>query len=124
MTLLLVGIGGFLGAIARYLIDGWVSNLTRGSFPFGTLAINLSGSFALGILFALTVELVELPPDVRPALMIGFLGAYTTFSTLMLESWRLVEEGSMALGLANLIGSSVLGIVAMVGGLTLGRALA
>jgi CrcB protein len=55
--------------------------------------------------------------------MIGFLGAYTTFSTLMLESWRLVEQGSLGLALANVVGSSVLGIVAVAGGLALARAL-
>jgi CrcB protein len=65
-----------------------------------------------------------LPAEIRAPVMIGFIGAYTTFSTLMLESWRLVEDGQLAAGAANLFGSAILGIVAVVAGLTLGRAMA
>ena len=123
MTILLVGAGGFFGAISRYLVDGWVSQLTGGRFPWGTLVINLSGSFVLGLLFALAVERVSLPSSIRPPILIGFIGAYTTFSTLTLETWRLVEDGSWALAAANIAGSMLLGIVAVVAGLALGRAL-
>jgi CrcB protein len=124
MTYLLVGVGGFLGAIARYVIDGWVSERTGGAFPWGTLLINVSGSLVVGFLFAVTVERGMLPAESRAPLMIGFVGAYTTFSTLMLESWRLIEDGALLAGFANIAGSSVLGIVAVVAGLTLGRAIA
>jgi CrcB protein len=124
MTYLLVGVGGFLGAIARYVIDGWVSQRTGGAFPWGTLLINVSGSLVVGFLFAITVERGILPAESRAPLMIGFVGAYTTFSTLMLESWRLIEDGALLAGVANIAGSSVLGIVAVVAGLTLGRAIA
>lgn len=123
MTIVLVGVGGFFGAIARYLVDGAVSQQTGGSFPWGTLVINVSGSLVLGVLFALTVERGVLPAESRAPLMIGFLGAYTTFSTLMLESWRLIEDGAVLTGAANLVGSSVIGIVAVLAGLTLGRAI-
>jgi CrcB protein len=121
VTLLLVGAGGFFGAIARYVLDGWVSRLTGGGFPWGTLVVNVSGSFALGALFALTVERGVLPTEVRAPLMIGFIGAYTTFSTFMLESWRLVEVGDMVPALANIGGSVVLGLVAVAVGLAVGR---
>jgi CrcB protein len=123
MTILLVGAGGFFGAISRYLVDGWVSQLTGGRFPWGTLVINLSGSFLLGLLFALSVERAAIPSSIRAPILIGFIGAYTTFSTLTLESWRLVEDGSWALAIANIGGSMLLGLVAVVAGLTLGRAL-
>lgn len=123
MTLILVGIGGFLGAVARYLVDGWVSRATSGTFPFGTLVINVSGSFVLGLLFALAIERAALPGEVRAPVMIGFLGAYTTFSTWMLESWRMIEDGAMLTALANLGGSLVLGLIAVVLGLVLGRAI-
>ena len=123
MVILSVGIGGFLGAIARYVLDGWIANATGGRFPWGTLAINLSGSFVLGLLFAMSVERGILPAGIRAPVLVGFIGAYTTFSTLTLETWRLAEDGSYALALANLGGSAVLGIVAVVAGLTLGRAL-
>jgi CrcB protein len=123
MTLVLVGAGGFLGAVARYLVDGWVSTATGGRFPWGTLAVNLSGSFLLGVLFALSLERAVLPAAIRAPVMIGFIGAYTTFSTLTLEAWRLLEDGSYALAAANLVGSLALGVVAVVAGIALGRAL-
>jgi CrcB protein len=122
VTLILVGIGGFFGAVARYLVDGWVSQATGGSFPYGTLVINISGSFVLGILFGLTVERAVLPAEIRAPLMIGFLGAYTTFSTWMLESWRLAEGGALVAAAMNIGGSVVLGLAAVFAGLVVGRA--
>ncbi len=123
MPLFLIGLGGFAGAIARYVVDGAVADRTSGAFPWGTLAVNLTGSFALGLLFALTAERAILPAEIRGPLLIGFIGAYTTFSTFMLESWRLVEDGVFGLALANLVGSVLLGMIAVVAGLTLGRLL-
>lgn len=121
MTVLLVGIGGFFGAAARYVVDGWVSGLTGGNFPWGTLVINLTGSFVLGALFALTIERAALPADIRAPVMIGFIGAYTTFSTWMLESWRLIEDGAVVAALGNILGSVALGVIALVLGLWVGR---
>ena len=121
MTLLLVGAGGFLGAISRCLVDGWVATATGGSFPWGTLVVNLSGSFLLGLLFALSVERGLLSPALRAPVLIGFIGAYTTFSTLTLETWRLVEDGSYVSAFANVGGSMILGLVALVACLALGR---
>jgi CrcB protein len=123
VQLILVGVGGFAGAVARWLVDAWISERNPTAFPFGTLVVNLTGSFLLGLLFAWVLERNVLPPDVRAPLMIGFLGAYTTFSTYMLESWRLVEDGAWALALTNLAGSVVLGMVAVLAGLAVGRLL-
>jgi len=123
MPLLLIGLGGFAGAISRYLVDGFVAERTAGAFPWGTLAVNLSGSFVLGLLFAMTAERAILPADIRGPVMIGFIGAYTTFSTFMLESWVLIENGSYASAVANLGGSVLLGLVAVIAGLTVGRAI-
>jgi fluoride exporter len=122
MPLLLIGLGGFAGAIARYAVDGAVADRTGGDFPWGTLVINASGSFLLGFLFAMTAERAILPADIRGPLMIGFLGAYTTFSTWMLESWGLIENGSYGAAVANLAGSVVVGLVAVAAGLAIGRA--
>ena len=83
--------------------------------------MNLSGSFVLGVLFALTVERGILPSEIRAPLMIGFIGAYTTFSTLMLETWRLAEVGEMVPALANVGVSVVLGLAAVAAGLAVGR---
>ncbi len=123
MPLLLIGLGGFAGAISRYLVDGFVADRTAGAFPWGTLAVNLSGSFALGLLFAMTAERAILPADIRGPVMIGFIGAYTTFSTFMLESWVLIENGSYVPAIANLGGSVLLGLAAVLAGLTIGRAI-
>jgi CrcB protein len=121
VTLLLVGAGGFFGAISRYLVDGWVSATTGGGFPWGTLVVNVSGSFVLGLLFAASVERGVIPAEIRAPILIGFIGAYTTFSTLTLETWRLVEAGSYLLAVANIAGSLVLGLAAVVAGLLIGR---
>ena len=124
MDLILIGAGGFFGAIARYLVDGWISGSTRvGAFPAGTFVVNLSGAFALGLLFALALEKASIDPRIRGPVMIGFIGAYTTFSTLMLESWRLAEDGSWGVALLNLTLSVVLGMGAVLAGLTVGRAI-
>ena len=118
-----IGVAGAIGALARYGLDGVISRRAPALFPWGTLVVNLTGSFVLGVLFAMTTERAILPADIRGPVMIGFIGAYTTFSTYMLESWGLLESGSWAPALANLGGSVVLGLVAVAAGLTLGRAL-
>lgn len=124
MPLVLIALGGAAGATSRYLVDTWISQRAGGAFPWGTLIVNASGSLVLGLLFTLAIERDVLPAAVRGPVLIGFIGAYTTFSTLMLESWRLIEDGALALGLVNLVGSSMIGIVALIGGLMIGRALA
>ena len=123
MHLVLIGMGGFAGAITRYLVDGWVVRATGGSFPWGTLVVNVSGSFLLGLLAAMTIDRATLPAEIRGPVLIGFIGAYTTFSTYMLESWRLVEAGAWPSAVANLAGSVMLGLVAVFAGLALGRAI-
>jgi CrcB protein len=121
MTLLFLAVGGAFGAVSRYLVQGWVQDLAGGRFPWGTFAVNISGSFALGLVFALAMDRAVLAPEVRVPLMVGFIGSYTTFSTLMLESWVLVEEGDLTRMLFNLMGSVAVGMVAVVAGLALGR---
>jgi CrcB protein len=124
MHLVFIGLGGFVGAIARYLVDGWATGLGRGTFPWGTFAVNVTGSLIIGILFALMIERAAISSDWRGPLMIGFVGSYTTFSTLTLESWRLLEDGAWLLGITNLAGSLLVGVAAVVLGIGIGRALA
>ena len=124
MTLVLIAVGGAAGAVSRYLIQGWVEQFTGGRLPWGTFAVNISGSFFLGVVFALAIDRAILSPEVRVPLMIGFISSYTTFSTLMLESWRLVEEGDIAFALGNLVVSMAVGMAAVIAGLALGRYLA
>jgi len=121
--LLLIGAGGFAGAIARYLLDGRVSAWAGTLLPWGTLVINLSGSLLVGVLFALLTERAAIAPEWRGPLMIGFIGSYTTFSTLMLESWRMIEDGAWLFATINIGGSVLLGVAAVLVGVTIGRAI-
>jgi CrcB protein len=123
VTLLLIALGGAAGAVARFLVDNAVLDRFAGAFPLGIFVVNLTGAFALGVLAGLIVDRGALPTDLRNPLMVGFVGAYTTFSTLMLDSFRLFEDGLPALAVVNIGGSMVLGVVAVVGGLWLGRTL-
>lgn len=123
MNYALVGIFGAAGAISRYALDGWVSDMTHGQFPWGTFVVNLLGAFALGIVVALTTERLLLSPDWRVALGIGFLGAFTTFSTYTYETVKLAEDGAIGLALLNSVGMLALGLIAATLGLALGRAL-
>ena len=124
MSLAMIALGGAAGAVSRYALQGWVDGLMGGRLPWGTFVVNISGSFLLGVIFALAIDRAVISPEVRVPLMIGFISSYTTFSTLMLESWRLVEEGDLVFALGNLAGSVVVGMIALVAGLTIGRVLA
>ena len=122
-TLVVVGIAGFIGAFARYGIEGFVSEKTSGSFPWGTFVVNVDGSFVIGLLFALLVEGgVSVTPWLRTGAMVGLVGAYTTFSTFTLETVP-AEDGSYVLAGANAFGSLVLGLVATYVGIVTGRAI-
>lgn len=123
VTLVLIAAGGAAGAVSRYLVDSAVLDRFAGAFPLGTFVVNVSGAFLVGLLGALIIDRGVLPADLRAPLLVGFLGAYTTFSTLMLDSWRLIEDGLPLLAMGNLIGSVALGLVAVVAGLWLGRSI-
>ena len=121
-TAVAIGLAGAVGAVARYGVEGLVAR-RAGSFPWATFVVNVSGSFLLGLVFTLLTERAALAPWVRASVTIGFLGAYTTFSTLSLESYRLLEARSYSLAGANLLGSAAAGVLALYGGVVLGRAL-
>jgi CrcB protein len=120
---LLVALGGALGALSRYGVS-LVVVTSRGSGALGTLAVNIAGTLALGVIAGLADSRFDVPSVVRAGLVVGFLGAYTTFSTLMFETVDLTERGSLAAAALNLGGSVLLGVLAMVAGLALGRNLA
>jgi len=108
-----------VGAVARYLLDRAVPQPVSG-FPTGILVINLTGAFALGLLYGLT-ERAAVPIEWRTPLGAGFLGAYTTFSTWTVDSWRLIAAGELGLAALNLGGSLVLGMALAGLGLALSR---
>jgi fluoride exporter len=115
-----VGAGGFLGAVARYWLGAWAARRLGAAFPYGTLIINTSGSFILGVVMGL-LEGHALSPVVRLSLAIGFVGAYTTFSTFSYETIRLAESGSVLLAWLNIVGSVIAGLCAALLGLAAGR---
>ena len=113
-----IGVLGGIGAIARFLLDTAVSSLTGRRFPWGTLAVNLAGALALGVITGAAVE-----GDALRLAGTGLLGAFTTFSTWLYESHRLGEDGELRWGVANLLASLALGIAAVWLGRRLGAAL-
>ncbi len=117
-----VGFGGFVGANARYIIANLARRLFGVAFPYGTFFINVSGSFLLGvILAALGERALPYGEEVRLAAAVGFLGAYTTFSTFEYECHALFEDGEWMLALVNLLGSLFIGLVAVRLGIVLAR---
>ena len=111
---LAIGLFGGVGAIARFALDGTISSALARAFPFGTLAVNLSGAFILGLLVGASVG-----ADAMRLAGTGAIGAFTTFSTWMLESHRLAEDGATRLGAWNILASLLAGLAAA----ALGRAL-
>ena len=96
MRFLFVCLAGALGTGCRYLLSGWVPRLLGPAFPWGTLFVNVSGSFLLGLLMQLALSTDLVPPDLRVVLGIGFLGGFTTYSSFNYETLRLLEERSWA----------------------------
>lgn len=122
-TALAIAVAGAIGALARYGLEGLVSRRVPGVFPWGTFAVNISGAFILGFVFTVTTEQFSVAPWIRGAITIGLLGAYTTFSTLSFETYRLLEDGALGVAAANMLGSMAAGLLAVYLGVVAGRAL-
>ena len=122
-TAVAIAAAGAVGALARYGLEGFVSRRAPGAFPWGTFAVNVSGAFVLGFVFTLMTEQFAVAPWIRGAITIGLLGAYTTFSTLSFETYRLLEDGAIGIAAANAFGSLAAGLGAVYLGVVAGRAL-
>lgn len=122
MLIFMVAVGGGIGAVARYGVGGWVQGFSSTSFPLGTLAVNVLGSFLLGLSFYL-LESLAVSSETRAMVTMGFLGSFTTFSTFSYEAIVLLEGGEWARGGLYVGGSLALGLVGVVGGLVLGSLL-
>jgi CrcB protein len=121
---LLLMAGGGLGAALRFALAGWVDQRVSPDLPWGTLAVNLVGCFAIGLLVTWADARGTLTPGLRLFLIAGLLGGFTTFSTFGLETWQLLADGRAAWAMANAAGSVIAGMTAVVAGVVLGRALA
>lgn len=110
--LLSVALGGALGALARYWLSGAL-NTGDSKLPWGTFSANLIGSFLMGVMFVLILEKARLPAEMRPLIMTGFLGAFTTFSTFSLETLTLIHEGHVIAAIFYVLLSVILCIAAL-----------
>ena len=109
----MVAAGGALGAMARYALGGLVQEWAGARFPYGTLVINISGCLVMGVVMTLLTERGILHPNWRFLVPVGFIGAYTTFSTFEYETLRAVEQGAWLIGLGNVLASVVLGFASV-----------
>jgi CrcB protein len=121
--LVAIAAGGALGALLRFWVAGGVAAWLGRDFPYGTLIINVSGSLAMGVLYVLLLERFDVSPLWRGSLLVGLLGAFTTFSTFSIETVNLIEAGEGMKALANVLFSVILCIGATAAGLVIGRQL-
>jgi fluoride exporter len=117
---LIVGVGGFVGAIARYMIGTYIGSRFGIRFPYGTFVINISGCFLVGFIVTLLARTTA-SQYWRYLIPIGFIGAYTTFSTFEYETLRAVQDGQITAGLLNVVFSVVVGFAAVWVGAAIGR---
>lgn len=118
-NILLVGLGGGLGSILRYLCQKWIYNLYPHPFPWGTFMVNLGGCLVIGILFGISEKTSALSPEWRLLLTTGFCGGFTTFSTFAYENMILLRNGDLTYFLLYTILSIVLGVAGVFGGVAL-----
>lgn len=122
-NLLAIAIGGAFGAVGRYASSQWVYAVLGRSFPFGTLVVNVAGSFLMGLLAVLLIEKMVAGPELRAFLMIGFLGSFTTFSTFSLETVNLISSGETIKAGVNMLISVFVCVTACWMGMVLARQL-
>lgn len=118
---LLIAMGAALGANARYLVGVWAGNRLGADFPYGTFIVNVGGSFVLGFLLTLGTGRLQLSPEARLLLAVGFLGSFTTFSSYAVESMNLWRDASLWRSLLNVAGNNLVGLLATVLGAALAR---
>jgi CrcB protein len=121
MNILIIGTGGFVGAILRYLVSGWAHRITGASFPYGTLTVNVIGSLLLGFFLVIAEGRFIISPQIRGFISIGLLGAFTTYSTYSFETIMLFKEMMYTQAILNITLNLVLGLFAVWIGITLAR---
>lgn len=121
MKVLLVAIGGSLGSVARYVLDGFVYQFAPATFPYGTFVVNVTGCLLFGLLMGAAEDRLAVGTAARTFLLIGLLGGFTTFSSLSFETLQLLRGGEWLRGTGNMVGQMVAGLVAMWAGMTVMR---
>ena len=118
-NILLIGLGGGIGSIARYFCQKWIAENTQHPFPWGTFVVNIAGCFLIGIIYTIAERTTVLAPQIRLLLITGFCGGFTTFSTFAFENMSLLRNGDMTYMLLYTLASVVLGIAAVFAGIGL-----
>lgn len=118
-----IGLGGFVGANARYLLQQWAANQWGADFPYGTLLANVGGSFVIAFFLTLATGRLAISPEVRLFVAVGFLGGFTTFSSFSFETFRLIEQSGWGAAGLNFIGNTVLGLLGVLLGVVLAQLL-
>ncbi|HEY4707465.1 MAG TPA: fluoride efflux transporter CrcB [Thermodesulfobacteriota bacterium] len=121
--LVLIALAGAAGTLARYFLGGLVQRLYGGAFPWGTFAVNISGTFLFGFVWSLAEERLVISGEARAVVLVGFMGAFTTFSTFMFETGELLRDSQFALAFGNIALQNVVGIIFLILGLAAGRLL-
>lgn len=121
--LLLIALAGSLGTLARYGLGGLVHRLVPWPFPWGTITVNVLGSFLFGLVWALADERAIISGETRIIILAGFMGAFTTFSTFMFETGELLRSSQWALAAGNLVVQNLVGLAAVFAGWALARVL-
>ena len=117
----MIALGGAVGAIARYQVAAMIQARVPAGFPLGTFVVNITGCLVMGIATTLLTERLVVHPNWRFLIPIGFVGAYTTFSTFELETFRAMNEGSFLIGAGNIVGSVLAGYISLWIGIVLPR---
>jgi len=119
--LIWIGLAGVLGTLARYGLSGIVQRACGTSFPCGTLAVNILGCFVFGLVWSLAEDRLSISPAVRTVVLIGFLGAFTTFSSFAFETSQMLRNEQWAMAAINILAQNIFGLVALFLGLIAGR---
>lgn len=121
LNIALVATGGAIGSVFRYLVGVWSVRLAGANFPWGTLAVNVVGSFMIGLLVELVARRLNASMEMRLFLVTGVLGGFTTFSSFALDAASLLERGATGLSIVYVLASLIVSIAAVFAGLALGR---
>ncbi len=120
----MVGIGGALGSVLRFWVGSYIGGRFGSRFPYGTFVVNMTGSFLIGVVFAVMAEKTQWSANWRYLIPIGFIGGYTTFSALEYETFRLFQDGQILTAMLNVALSVIVGFVGVWAGAIAGRSLA